>query len=138
MCCGDFCRCISLILWWVCGGLILGLVWLLLGLICIISIIGCVTGWYHQCFKIAMFCLWPTGEVRRAVDSPCECGCDCICNIVWIVLIGWEMWLVHMFCWIIFCIFGLCGIELGKYHWELAWCALMPYGAVFTRDGKIL
>ena len=130
------CQAISVILWWFTGGLILGLVWLLLSLICVISIIGCFTGWATQCFKIAKFCLWPhDGRVVRPNVSPCECGCHCICNVFWVVCVGWEMWLAHMFCWLLTFIFKLCGIKLSEYHWDLAQIALAPYGAVFTASG---
>lgn len=130
------CQCLSVILWWLFGGLILGLVWLLLSAICVISIIGCFTGWATQCFKIAQFCLWPhSGSVRRQNVSACECGCDCICNILWLIFIGWEMFLAHAFCALLLCIFGVCGIKLAEYHWDLARIALAPYGAVFTSEG---
>ena len=47
------------ILWFICGGLLSGLSWVLAGLICCITIIGIPFG--KQFFKIAKFSLMPFG-----------------------------------------------------------------------------
>ena len=47
------------ILWFICGGLLSGLSWVLAGLICCITIIGIPFG--KQCFKIAKLSLMPFG-----------------------------------------------------------------------------
>ena len=52
------------ILWFICGGLLSGLSWVLAGLICCITIIGIPFG--KQFFKIAKLSLMPFGaEVDR-------------------------------------------------------------------------
>ena len=48
------------ILWFICGGLLSGLSWVLAGLICCITIIGIPFG--KQFFKIAKLSLMPFGE----------------------------------------------------------------------------
>ena len=47
------------ILWFICGGLLTGLSWVLAGLICCITIIGIPFG--KQFFKIAKLSLMPFG-----------------------------------------------------------------------------
>ena len=47
------------ILWFICGGLLSGLSWVLAGLICCITIIGIPFG--KQFFKIAKLSLMPCG-----------------------------------------------------------------------------
>ena len=47
------------ILWFICGGLLSGLSWVLAGLICCIKIIGIPVG--KQFFKIAKLSLMPFG-----------------------------------------------------------------------------
>ena len=47
------------ILWFICGGLLSGLSWVLVGLICCITIIGIPFG--KQFFKIAKLSLMPFG-----------------------------------------------------------------------------
>ena len=47
------------ILWFICGGLLSGLSWVLAGLICCITIIGIAFG--KQFFKIAKLSLMPFG-----------------------------------------------------------------------------
>ena len=47
------------ILWFICGGLLSGLSWVLAGLICCITIIGIPFG--KQLFKIAKLSLMPFG-----------------------------------------------------------------------------
>ena len=47
------------ILWFICGGLLSGLSWVLAGLICCITIIGIPFG--KQFFKIAKLSLMPVG-----------------------------------------------------------------------------
>ena len=47
------------ILWFICGGLLSGLSWVLAGLICCITIIGIPFG--KQVFKIAKLSLMPFG-----------------------------------------------------------------------------
>ena len=49
------------ILWFICGGLLSGLSWVLAGLICCITIIGIPFG--KQFFKIAKLSLMPFGAV---------------------------------------------------------------------------
>ena len=50
------------ILWFICGGLLSGLSWVLAGLICCITIIGIPFG--KQFFKIAKLSLTPVGWLR--------------------------------------------------------------------------
>ena len=48
------------ILWFVLGGLVMGLGWWLAGLICAITIVG--IPWARSCFVIGNFSFWPFGQ----------------------------------------------------------------------------
>ena len=48
------------ILWFVCGGLLSGLAWVLSGCLWCITIIGIPIG--LQCFKFASLAMWPFGK----------------------------------------------------------------------------
>ena len=48
------------ILWFVFGGFISGLLWLITGLLCCIAVVGIPAG--MQCFKFARLSFWPFGK----------------------------------------------------------------------------
>ena len=133
MCCSDVCRCIGLFLWYLFGGIILGILWLFITLLMCCTIIGIFNGWAKSCFEIAILCFYPEGWDIEIGDMCGLCGCSCICNIIWICLFGWEMFCAHMFCWLIFWVLQFCNIQLADYHWDLAWLSLAPFGSEIKR-----
>ena len=58
------------IIWFVFGGLIMGLAWWLAGILCFISIIG--IPWGKACFVIGQFTFWPFG--KEAVNRKHKSG----------------------------------------------------------------
>jgi uncharacterized membrane protein YccF (DUF307 family) len=48
------------ILWFVLGGLVMGLAWWLVGVICALTIVG--IPWARACFVIGTFSFWPFGQ----------------------------------------------------------------------------
>jgi len=111
------------LLWIVFGGLILSVIWMLIGLLLCITIIGIPFG--VQCFKIAGFVLWPFGR-------------DCIPggfgvmgafgNVIWILICGISLCLSHLVCGAILCI-TIIGIPFGLQHFKMAKLSLIPFGA---------
>ena len=52
------------IVWVVCGGLVMAVLWFLAGVLAALTVIG--LPWARACFNIALFSLWPFG--REAID----------------------------------------------------------------------
>ena len=112
------------ILWMVLGGFIISLYYALVGLLFCISIIGIPFG--MQLFKMAGLALWPFGHdvTPGANDGGCL---SLIMNIIWIVLGGIEIALMHVTLGIGFCI-TIVGIPFGLQHFKIALLALVPFG----------
>ena len=110
------------LLWFVLGGWISGLAWLLAGAILAITIIG--LPWTPAAFRIAGFSAWPFGRVVVDRDSGVTSG---VLNILWLVLAGWWLALHH-----IVLAAGLAvtiiGIPFAWQHLKLAMLALTPVG----------
>ena len=110
------------ILWFIFGGFINGLSWLLAGCLWCITIIGIPIG--IQCFKIAGLTFFPFG---KEVDYGGGLG-SFILNIFWILLSGIPLALEHLVCGLVLCI-TIIGIPFGLQQFKLAKLALMPFGA---------
>lgn len=112
------------ILWMVLGGFIISLYYALVGLIFCITIIGIPFG--MQLFKMAGLALWPFGHdvTPGANDGGCL---SLIMNVIWIVLGGIEIALMHVTLGIGFCI-TIIGIPFGMQHFKMALLALVPFG----------
>lgn len=98
-------RFLANVIWFILGGLWLGLSWALLGLLLCITIIGIPLG--KQCFKAAALTLAPFGkQVHTHFER------HPIANLLWVILFGWEMALGYLVAGILCCI-TLVGIPLG-------------------------
>ena len=118
-------RIIGNILWFIFGGLILSLGWLLAGLILCITIIGIPFG--LACFKIAGFALLPFGREICYPEKSVSCG-SVLFNILWLVFFGWELVLGALISGLIMCV-TIIGIPFGLQSFKLAQLSLMPFGA---------
>ena len=56
----------------------------------------------------------------------CPC-CQTCCNIIWVILIGWELFLFWCIFGIIYCI-SLAGIPCGKQCFKIACFVIWPFG----------
>jgi uncharacterized membrane protein YccF (DUF307 family) len=116
--------------------LILNLIWLILcgwwmallyflagiiGFILIITIPFGIAAW-----RIASYALWPFG--RSIVRRPRAGLGSLIGNIIWIVLLGWELALGHLTAGILLCI-TIIGIPLGLANFKIIPISLVPLGA---------
>ncbi len=112
------------ILWVILGGLVIAVIYFLVGLVMCITIIGIPFG--LQLFKLGAFALWPFGH--ELVSKPGEPGCiSVVMNLLWILLGWWEIALVHLFFGLIFCI-TIIGIPWGLMHFKLAIATIFPFG----------
>lgn len=110
------------ILWFLFGGLYSGLVWIFVGCIWCITIIGIPVG--KQCFKFASLAFWP---FHKTITYGGGAG-SVLLNILWLIFGGLEMALIDAVIGVIFCI-TIVGIPFGKQHFKLARLALSPFGA---------
>lgn len=119
------------ILWFVLGGFVSALLWLLSGVLLAITIVG--LPWAFSAFRIAGFSAWPFG--RQVVARDLHNGREdlgtgalgFVMNVVWFVLGGWYLALSHLVM-----AFGLAvtiiGIPFALQHVKLALISLAPVG----------
>ncbi len=110
------------ILWFLCGGILSGLSWLIVGCLWCITIIGIPIG--LQCFKMAGVAFFPFGKEIVYGGG----GISLIANIFWLVFSGLELAIGYVFLGCLLCI-TIIGIPFGKQFFKLAKLALMPFGA---------
>lgn len=112
------------ILWLLLGGLVVAAYYFIVGLLFCITIIGAPFG--YQLIKMAGFALWPFGHEARSASN--DGGCLAIfMNILWIVLGGIEIALIHVTFGIALCC-TIIGIPFGVQHFKMAILAVVPFG----------
>ena len=110
------------ILWFIFGGFLSGLGWVISGLILCITVIGIPLG--KQCFKFASLSFWPFGkEIIPGGGAP-----SLIANILWILTFGIVMAIENAVFGLLWCI-TIVGIPFGKQFFKIAKLALTPFGA---------
>jgi uncharacterized membrane protein YccF (DUF307 family) len=122
----SFMRLLGNIIWFVFGGFVMGLGWMIAALISFITIIGIPFGIVS--FRIAMFSFWPFG--RKIIDKPdSDAGksISLIGNIIWFLLCGWWLALGELIAALISAL-TIIGIPFALQHLKLAGLALMPFG----------
>lgn len=116
------------LIWFIFGGLILGLAYIIFGLLFCITIIGIPFG--YQLIKIGLLAMMPFGS--KVVLGEGEMGClSLVLNIVWILFGGVELAIAHLVLGAIFCI-TIVGIPFGLQHFKLAKLAILPFGQLAT------
>ena len=112
------------VIWFILGGFLISLYYAFIGILFCISIIGIPFG--VQLFKMAGLALFPFGK-----DVTCdsrEMGClSILMNIIWIVVGGVEIALMHLTFGAILCL-TIVGIPLGIQHFKMSLLALAPFG----------
>ena len=114
--------CLGNLLWFICGGVIGGLSWMVAGILWCITIVGIPIG--KQCFKLAGLSFFPFG---KDVDYGGGVG-SLIVNIIWLIVTGLPLALEHAVFGAVMCI-TIVGIPFGLQHFKLAKLALMPFGS---------
>lgn len=116
------------ILWLVFGGLLVALIYYVVGLLFMVTIVGIPFG--YQLWKFGTFSLWPFGTDVK--DGPNAGGClSVLMNVLWILLGWWEIAIVHLVFGLVFCI-TILGIPFGVQHFKMAFLSLMPFGKTFS------
>jgi uncharacterized membrane protein YccF (DUF307 family) len=118
-------------IWFVMGGFIAGLAWLLAGVIMAITIIG--LPWARSCFMLARFSFWPFGYdivSRDKLYGREDLGTGALGtlgNVVWFVLAGWWLAIMHISAAIALAV-TIIGIPFAWQHVKLAIASLFPVG----------
>ena len=110
------------IIWFLLGGLIVGMCWLIAGLLCCITIIGIPIG--RQCFKLAKLSFFPFGKTVEYGGGPVSL----IANILWLIFSGIPL-AVGFAAWGVVLCATIIGAPFGIQMFKLAKLALMPFGA---------
>ena len=124
-------RFIANVIWFLCGGVLMGLGWWLAGLVAAITIIG--LPWARACFVIGTFSFWPFGSeaVSRAeLNGRSDLGTGplgFVGNVIWFLLAGWWLAVGHVAS-ALACFITIIGIPFGLQHLKLAVIALAPIG----------
>ena len=114
--------CLGNIIWFLFGGFVTGISWLLAGILWCVTIVGIPVG--MQCFKFASLSFCPFGrEVTYGGGAV-----SMILNIIWLIVSGVVLAIEHLTFALIFAI-TIIGIPFAKQHLKLAKLALMPFGA---------
>lgn len=111
------------LIWIILGGFIAAIGWTLAGALLCLTVIGIPFG--VQCFKIAGLSLAPFG---RDVQVGNFGAGGLIGNIIWLVVLGWELCLMHLALAFLLAI-TVIGLPFAKQHLKLAQLALIPFGA---------
>ena len=124
-------RLILNVLWFVFGGWLSGLLWLLGGCLLAITVVG--LPWAGAAFRIAGFAFWPFGKEvidRRWLTGREDAGTGClgvVLNIVWFLLAGWYIALAHIVIAAAEAV-TIIGIPFAIKDLQLALLALAPVG----------
>jgi uncharacterized membrane protein YccF (DUF307 family) len=112
------------LIWILFGGLLIALLYFVVGLLMCVTIVGIPFG--IQLFKLGAFALWPFGH--ELVYRSTEPGClSSVMNLLWILLGWWEIALLHVVFGLLFCI-TIIGIPFGVQHFKMAGNSLFPFG----------
>lgn len=116
-------RTLGNILWFLLAGLWLAIGYAVAGLIAFILIITIPFG--IASFRLAGFVIWPFG---RTVVWQREAGVwSVIGNIIWVIVVGWELAIAHLVAGLLLFI-TIIGIPLGVACWKMIPLALFPLG----------
>lgn len=124
-------RLLGNLIWFIFGGVFMGLAWTLAGLLCAITIVGIPAA--IACFRIAGFTFFPFG--KEIVDRRQGVGSapfSLLGNILWAILLGWELALGHLLS-AALCAITIIGIPFAWQHLKLAYLSLVPFGKEIIR-----
>nr|WP_281371416.1 YccF domain-containing protein [Petropleomorpha daqingensis] len=110
-------------IWFVLHGWLLALAYLLAGLLACLLIVTIPFG--IACFRLAGFAALPFG--RTTVSTPGAGVGSALGNVLWFLLIGWWLSLLHIVAGIAYCV-TIIGIPFGLALFKLALVGLFPLG----------
>ncbi len=111
------------VVWLVFQGWILALAYALAGVVACLLVVTIPFG--IAAFRLAGFVVWPFG--RTTVQAPGAGAASALGNLVWFLVAGWWLALVHIVSGIAFCL-TVVGIPFGIASFKLAAVGLFPLG----------
>ena len=120
------------IIWFVFGGFWLALGYALAGLLLCVLIVTIPLGVVS--FRMARYALWPFG--RAVVPKPGAGAGAAVLNVVWIVLAGWWLALIHVTTAVAQAI-TIIGIPLAVANLKMVPISLVPYGKQIVRTEEL-
>ncbi len=118
------------LIWFIFGGLLLGLGYFFGGLVLCLTIVGIPFG--IKVMKLGLFAMWPFGGEVVQKERPMGC-LSLLLNIIWIIFGGIEVALSHLALGVVFCC-TIIGIPFGMQHFKLMLMALVPFGHEVIRN----
>lgn len=124
-------RTIGNLIWFVFGGVMMGLAWWLAGLVMLLTIVG--IPWAKASFVIGQFSFFPFGKEaisRRELHQQDDVGTGAlgtVGNVIWFVLAGIWLAIGHLAS-ALACLLTIIGIPFAIQHLKLAGIALAPIG----------
>lgn len=128
-------RTLGNVIWFVFGGLVMGLVWWVVGLIAYLSVVG--IPWGKACFVIGEFTFFPFGKEavsRKEIIRQEDIGTGplgLVGNIIWFIVAGWWLAVGHVLS-AFACFITIIGIPFGIQHIKLAAISLAPIGKMIV------
>jgi uncharacterized membrane protein YccF (DUF307 family) len=119
----DGLRTLLNLVWLVLHGWLLALAYAAAGLIACLLVVTIPFG--IAAFRLAGFVVWPFG--RTTVRAPGAGVASAVGNLVWFLVAGWWLALVHVLAGIAFCV-TIIGIPFGIASFKLAAVGLFPLG----------
>ena len=124
-------RAIGNFLWFILGGVWMGLAWWIVGLLAYVSVVG--IPWGKACFVIGRFTFFPFGKEaisRKELTREDDIGTGTlgtVGNVIWFVFAGIWLAIGHVSSALLNFI-TIIGIPFGIQHLKLAGIALAPIG----------
>ncbi|WP_295891907.1 YccF domain-containing protein [uncultured Vibrio sp.] len=124
-------RTLGNIIWFLFGGVFMGLMWWMFGILAFISIIG--IPWGRACFVMGNFSFFPFGQeaiARDELTNQTDIGTSpfgLIGNVIWFVLAGVWLAIGHILS-AVACFITIIGIPFALQHLKLALISLAPIG----------
>ena len=116
------------IVFFVFGGFIIFLGYVLGGILLCLTIVGIPFG--IMCFRLAGGVIAPFGREVRNTEPPGG-TISLIMNIIWIILPGLELAVMHLVLALLFAL-TIIGLPIAAQHMKLVPLALLPFGHVMT------
>ena len=119
----DTLRTLLNLVWLVLHGWLLALAYALAGVVACVFVVTIPFG--IAAFRLAGFVVWPFG--RTTVRAPGAGVASAVGNLVWFLVAGWWLALVHLVAVVAFCL-TVIGIPFGVASFRLAAVGLFPLG----------
>jgi len=124
-------RAIGNFLWFILGGVFMGLAWWFFGIIALLTVVG--IPWAKACFVIGQFTFFPFGKEsisRQSLHQEEDIGTGTwglIGNILWFIFAGFWLAIGHIMS-AFACAITIIGIPFAIQHLKLAVISLAPIG----------